>query len=315
MNLELSDDEQLLHDACFEIFRRYAGAERAREFYESGATDGALVRALDDAGMLDLARDERIGPVGAQLVTEWASEAAAVAPIGWRTLVAPFVIDGDVPPVVAVVWGGSGALCRFAGDADVLLTVERDSVTLVERGGWSSTAVESRYGYPLNEVEIHDGTALGPEAAETLARWSKVSLATEVAGAARAAIALTVQYVKDREQFGRALGSYQSIQHRLAENYMTVEALSLLAKEAAFHGAPAQRAAVAATFATDIAHRVVTDVHQFTGAMGFAKEYDLYLWSMRLEFLAREAGGLQADAEALFESRWGQGADVAGRTA
>ncbi len=267
MNLELSDDEQLLSDACSLIYKRYAGAERARELYETGATDRALMVALDDAGMLDLARDEQIGPIGAQLITEWGAEAAGAAPIGWRSLVAPHVLDVELPPVVALMWGGPGSLARFADDADILLAVEGSHVTMLQRGEWQSTKVESRYGFPLSEVTFEGGVALAPETADTLARWSMVSLATEIAGAGRAAVALTVQYVKDREQFGRTLGSYQAIQHRLAEEYMSIEALSLLAREAAFHGAPLERAATAATFAGDIAHRVVTNVHQFTARL------------------------------------------------
>jgi alkylation response protein AidB-like acyl-CoA dehydrogenase len=165
--------------------------------------------------------------------------------------------------------------------------------------------VPSRYGFPLSTVEILASEPLGTAAADTLRRWAQISLATEIAGAARSAVALTVQYVKDREQFGRALGTYQTIQHRLAECYVSVEALSLLAKEASFFDASAERAAVAATYACDIAHRVFTDLHQFTGAMGFAKEYDLYLWSMKIQFLTLEAGGLSASSEALCDARWG----------
>jgi alkylation response protein AidB-like acyl-CoA dehydrogenase len=305
VNLELTDDEQLLRDSCASLFKRHAGTARARALTESRATDTELMTALDEAGMLDLALDPEIGPIGAQFVSEWASEAAAVAPVGWRCLVAPHVIPGDIPPVVAIMWGGSGSLCRYAEDADVLLSVQGDDVHMSRRGDWSCTPVPSRYGFPLSNVEILASESLGPDAANALNRWAKVSLATEIAGAGRSAVQLTVQYVKDREQFGRALGTYQTIQHRLAECYVSIEALSLLAKEAAFFDATEERAAVAATYACDIAHRVFTDLHQFTGAMGFAKEYDLYLWSMKIQFLAQEAGGLPASSDALCDARWG----------
>lgn len=305
MNLELTDEEQLLHDSCTSLFKRHAGTARARLLTESRATDTELMKILDEAGMLDLALDPEIGPIGAQFVTEWASEAAAAAPVGWRCLVAPHVIPGDLPPVVAIVWGGSGALCRYAEDADVLLSVQGDNVYLSRRGDWNCSPVPSRYGYPLSTVEIVASESLGADSVNALNRWARVSLATEIAGAGRSAVQLTVQYVKDREQFGRSLGTYQTIQHRLAECYVSIEALSLLAKEAAFFEATEERAAVASTYACDVAHRVFTDLHQFTGAMGFAKEYDLYLWSMKIQFLAQEAGGLQASSEALCDARWG----------
>ncbi len=94
MNLEMSDEEQLLRDACATLFQRHAGSERARVVTESRGTDIELMAALNEAGMLDLALDPDIGPIGAQFVTEWASESAAVAPVGWRCLVAPQVICG-----------------------------------------------------------------------------------------------------------------------------------------------------------------------------------------------------------------------------
>lgn len=305
MNLELTEEEQLLRDACATLFQRHAGTERARELTESRSTDVELMKALSEAGMLGLANDPDMGPIGAQFVSEWASEAAAAAPVSWRCLVAPHVITRDIPLIVAIVWGDSGSLCRFAEDADALLSVRGGDVILSRRGEWNATPVPSRYGYPLSMVEILKGEPLGPDAAEALNRWARVSLATEIAGAGRSALQLTVQYVKDREQFGRALGTYQTIQHRLAEDFVSIEALSLLAKEAAYFGASAEKAAVASTFACDIAHRVFTDVHQFTGAMGFAKEYDLYLWSMKIQFLAQEAGGLNASTGALCDARWG----------
>jgi alkylation response protein AidB-like acyl-CoA dehydrogenase len=304
VNYEFSDEERLLHEACISLFERHAGPDRARHLTEQGGCDRPLLTALAEAGMLNLALDPDIGPIGAQFVTEWAAEAAAVAPIGWRTLVAPQVLGTDVPPVVTVAHARSGALVRFGMDADVILLIDDGVAYLANPDDWSATPASTRYGFPLARVDIVGGTPLGEDAAKTIQRWSQIALASEIAGAGRSAIALTVQYVKDRKQFGRALGSYQAIQHKLAEDLMSIEASSWLAREAAFHDAPAEAAAVAATFAINCAHRIMSDMHQFTGAIGFAKEYNLYLWSTRLEYLALESGGIQAHADALFDSRW-----------
>lgn len=304
MNLELSEEQRLLQSACASLLERHSGRERARELAESGECDRPLLDALDAAGMLDIALDPESGPLGAQLVTEWAAEAAAYAPVGWRALIAPQVIDGSIPPVIAVVHGPDSMSTRFAEGADLVLAVDGTRAVLASPGQWKVDRVGTKYGYPLGAVEILGGTELGEQAADLITRWSRVVLATEIAGAARSALKLTVQYVKDRYQFGRSLGSYQAIQHRLAEVHMLIEATSLLAKDAAFHDASAESAAVAATFAADCAHRILTDLHQFTGAIGFAKEYDLYLWTMKLEYLALEAGGLAAHTDALFASRW-----------
>ena len=68
--------------------------------------------------------------------------------------------------------------------------------------------------------------------------WWRVALATEIAGTMRGALSFTTQYVKERRQFGRAIGSFQAIQHRLADCVVLTEATRWLAYEAAFHGAP-----------------------------------------------------------------------------
>jgi alkylation response protein AidB-like acyl-CoA dehydrogenase len=303
VNLELDDEQKLLQQACSALFTRHAGPARARLLTESGQCDHELVRHLGAAGMLDIASDPSGGPLGAALVTEWAAEAAACAPIGWRAMVAPQVIEGAIPDVVVVVDNPAG-LTRFGCDADAVLSVRDGHAVLSDPDQWHAEPAGAQYGFPLSRVEIRGGRDLGPEAASAIRRWSQVVVAAEIAGAARSALMLTVRYVKDRHQFGRSLGSYQAIQHRLAEVLMLVEGSSLLAKDAAFRGAPDESAALAATFATDCAQRIVTDLHQFTGAIGFAKEYDLYLWTRRLNYLALEAGGIDGHARSLYDSRW-----------
>ena len=76
---------------------------------------------------------------------------------------------------------------------------------------------------------------------------------------------------------------------------MLVEGARWLALEAAFLGAPDGAAELAATHACVAARRVCADTHQFSGAIGFAEEYDLHLWTMRLPALVAEAGWLARD--------------------
>jgi alkylation response protein AidB-like acyl-CoA dehydrogenase len=134
-----------------------------------------------------------------------------------------------------------------------------------------------------------------------------VALAVEIAGTLRAALDVTLDYVKKRRQFGRAIGSFQAVQHRLAQAAALVEGTRWLALEAAGLGAPEERAAVAAAHAAAAAKHVFDETHQFTGAMGFTREHDLHATSMRLQALRLELGGVGAHRRAVAATRWPAG--------
>jgi alkylation response protein AidB-like acyl-CoA dehydrogenase len=121
----------------------------------------------------------------------------------------------------------------------------------------------------------------------------------------RAALDYTVEYLKQRRQFGRAIGSFQAVQHRLAECAILVEGSRWLALEAAWLGAPAETAATAAAYATSAAKQVFGEMHQLSGAIGFTHEHDLHVWSVRLQALKLELDGVAGHRRAIAHARWG----------
>ena len=62
--------------------------------------------------------------------------------------------------------------------------------------------------------------------------------------------------------------------------------------------------AIAAAHAASAAQRVFNEMHQFSGAMGFTREHDLHVWSMRLQALRLEAGGVAGHRRAAAGARW-----------
>jgi alkylation response protein AidB-like acyl-CoA dehydrogenase len=145
---------------------------------------------------------------------------------------------------------------------------------------------------------------LGDGSGASLRRWWRVALAAETLGTMQAALDVTVEYVKRRRQFGRAIGSFQALQHRLAMCTVRIEGARRLTYEAAGLGAPEEAAAVAAAHATDAANEIFRETHQMTGAMGFTREHDLHVFSMRLQALRLELGGASAHRRAIASSRW-----------
>jgi alkylation response protein AidB-like acyl-CoA dehydrogenase len=118
------------------------------------------------------------------------------------------------------------------------------------------------------------------------------------------ALRRTVAYVRDRRMFGTTLGSYQAVQHRISELHIRVEGARWLAREAAWAGAPTDKACMAAAFAADAAKQVLDDCHQFHGAMGVTLDYPLHLWTMRLQNLRVELGGAAAHQRAAAAATW-----------
>jgi len=306
MDLDLNDTETSIVDSLRVLLRRQAGPARAKRLAAAAEPDLALAHALAESGFLDLFGDERAGPSAAGLVTEEVSRAAGAVPIGARTLVASAVVNGiELPPLVTVAETGTTAPVRFAAAADGLLLVGGDEATLLARGEWTAEPVPSRCGYPVARVRVTGaGRGLGPGSAGVARRWWQAALAAEIAGTAQAAVDLTTKYLKEREQFGRPLGAFQAIAHRLAECAVQVEGVRWLAREAIALGAPAGLAAGAAVAAAGAARLVTQETHQLTGAMGFTLEYDLHVWSLRLQALRTEGGGIGRHAEALVSARW-----------
>jgi alkylation response protein AidB-like acyl-CoA dehydrogenase len=306
MDFDLTDIEHGVQSSLSTLLQRHAGAARAKELVRDGAVDTQLGDELAAAGMLDLFNDPDGGPSAAGLVAELVSEAAGLLPIGARSLIAPALTSWrNLPAIVAIADEGSRAPVRFAAHADAMIVVGETEARWLVRGDWKAEPQPGNTGYPMARTEVSaPGVTLGVGSAELARRWWRTALAVEIAGTARAAFDLTVRYVKEREQFGRIIGSFQALQHRLADCAAQVDAARWLAREAVALGAPADLSAAAAVAACQAAQLVMLETHQITGAMGFTLEYDLHVWSLRLTALRVEAGGIGRHAEALVAARW-----------
>ncbi len=107
----------------------------------------------------------------------------------------------------------------------------------------------------------------------------------EMLGGANAVLDMTVEYVKQRTQFGRPVGSFQAVQHHCAKMATDVEGSRNVAYQAAWkvaEGEPAQReVSIAKAWVSKAYHRVCSTAHQCHGAIGFTKEHDLQLYTRR----------------------------------
>jgi alkylation response protein AidB-like acyl-CoA dehydrogenase len=113
-----------------------------------------------------------------------------------------------------------------------------------------------------------------------------LAVAAEIIGVIEGALAITVQYAKDRIQFGSPIGRYQGVKHPLAEMYVDVECLKSLTYHAAWalddspHDVPTAVAEAKAFGAVAVTQAGISAI-QLHGAVGYTEEYDIQLYLKR----------------------------------
>jgi len=307
LNFELSDDQRAVLDAVDALLARHAGPARAAELAAKGASDDALDAALAEAGFAEIALGEETGALEAVLVTERVAKAAGSVAFAAGGLVAPLVAGRALAGPVALARADDAGPVRFAPAARTLLLLDGDAARSTPLAPGDVAPVRSNFGYPVGRIAESSrrrGDLLGAGSGERLLAWWRIALAAEALGAMDGALRFTVGYVTEREQFGRPIGSFQAVQHRLAECAVLVEGARWLVYEAAAQGAPGEAAACAAGFALTAAGRVHRETHQLSGAIGYTTEHALHVWSMRLQALRLELGGPGAQLRALARERW-----------
>ncbi len=169
-----------------------------------------------------------------------------------------FIIDAKSPGISTVL------LSTIAGDKQCELTLEKVRVPqknmLGERGG----------GWGMLQRIIE---------------WAALAKCAEMVGGDQQVMEITTDYAKERIQFGRPIGSFQIIQHYLADMSIDVDSARVTLYKAAWklsEGLPCtNEVSVAKGWISEAYRRVVTQAHQIHGAIGFTKDHDLELYFRR----------------------------------
>jgi alkylation response protein AidB-like acyl-CoA dehydrogenase len=124
------------------------------------------------------------------------------------------------------------------------------------------------------------------EACERLADRAAVAASAEMLGSAQRVLDMSVQYAKDRYQFGRPIGSFQAIKHRCADMLVDVEGMRSAVYYAAWCIAAGARdarpaASAAKIWCSEAASRVMASGLQVHGGIGFTWEHDLHMFVKR----------------------------------
>ena len=319
----MSETEEALRDAFRTFFSKEVPPERVRaaERATPPGFDPELWSRTRALGVPELAVD------GAEL-----AELAVIAEEGGRvlapvplveSLVAARLLAGhdagpggpDAPALVTVAVRpperGVARLVPAGAVADAVVTLDGDDLVLA-RGAPPADSPVNLGSAPLADRPLDALTVVAVGAAararfeRAIDEWRLLTAAALV-GLARRALELGVDYARARHQFGVPIGSFQAIQHRLADVATRVDAAALLVRRAAElpDPAPVAMAFLAATTAARATAGASLHVH---GGYGFMLEYDIQLyfrrataWPLVLGDPADERGRL---ADLLAAERW-----------
>ncbi len=187
---------------------------------------------------------------------------------------------GNASMLLVVASGPDGALCSFL--------VPRPSPGLSERT-LSGLDVTRRFAeVRLGGVTVPAANLLsgGQDAVDYCICLATVLQSAESVGAAEVVFESTVDYLKKRVQFGRTIGSFQAIKHRLADLLLQLEAMRAAAHYAALAFGDglddaAEAVATAGAYVDDTFARICGEALQLHGGIGFTWEHDIHLFTRR----------------------------------
>jgi alkylation response protein AidB-like acyl-CoA dehydrogenase len=254
---------------------------------------------LADLGVTALAVPEQFGglaahPVDVMVALERLGKWCVPGPVVESVAVAPVLLRGDER--VAALASGE-LIGTVALPPQVPRAVDADAAGLVLSADLSGRVSAAEAGKRHESIDpsrrLFDIAATGSARDADVRRafeFGALGTAAQLLGAAQALLDAAVNYAKQRAQFGRVIGSYQAIKHKLADVHIAVElarplvygaALSL-AERSTTTTRDVSAAKVAAADAALLAARSSLQTH---GAIGFTAEHDLSLWLLRVQAL------------------------------
>jgi len=154
----------------------------------------------------------------------------------------------------------------------------------------STIAGDKQCELTLKKVKVPRSNILGKpgqgwQMVKRIIEWAALAKCAEMVGGNQQVMEMSVNYAKERIQFDRPIGSFQIIQHYLAEMSIDVDSARITLYKAAWkasEGLPcSNEISIAKAWISDAYRRVATQAHQIHGAIGFTKEHDLELYFRR----------------------------------
>jgi alkylation response protein AidB-like acyl-CoA dehydrogenase len=310
MDFDLTEDQKEIKNVARELLAARSPMAKVREAAEAAEYNAALWSEVVELGWPGIAVAEEhggqgLGAVELAVLLEELGYACASTPL-LSSAVAAAVISATgtdeqrerwLPGLIAgelTAGVGTGELTVDGAGADVIVLVDGDGARLLDgdSAGVSAQARPTIDPTRRYAVVAGDGEPLGDGAAARV----RTAIAAEVVGVCQRGLEMTLEYVKERKQFGVAVGSFQAVAHRCAQMLLHTESARSTAYFAAWAADAdperlAEAAALAAAAAATGGREVAASAIQAHGGIGFTWEADVHWLYKRAELDRALLGG------------------------
>ena len=303
----MSEERELLRETVRGLVAKHAGPEAVRDAMESErGYDESLWKLLcEQVGAAALVVPEELGGAGGGLadaatVLSELGRALVPTPLLGTTLAELALLAADDVDADTIGRLADGtAIGAVVLDPDYVVNGDiADVVVAVDDGGLSRwTTFRSQRVNTMDptrrlaRVTPQDTAPLGTDPG--IADAASILLAAEQVGAAERCLELTVEYTKQRVQFGRPIGSFQALKHRMADLYVAVSAARAVVDQAVDERAAepsSASAALARVAATEAFDAVAAEAVQMHGGIAITWEHDIQLYFKRAHGSAQLLG-------------------------
>ena len=308
MDFDLTEEQREIKDVAHELLSARSPLAKVREAAESATYDPALFDELCQLGWPGIAVAEDRGGQGLGAV----ELAVLLEELGYACAASPFMSCAVAASVIEACGSdeqrerwlpglASGELTAAVGIADLLADGEGAAVAVLLDGDEARLVAQPSVQRlttidPTRRYARLDGAIVGEPLSSGAAARVRSALAAEVVGICQRALEMTLEYVKDRKQFGVAVGSFQAVSHRCAQMLLHTESARSAAYFAAWTAdAELERlsegAALASAAACTGGREVTGSAIQAHGGIGFTWEADVHWLYKRAQLDAALLGG------------------------
>ena len=299
----VSEERQLLRETVAALVDKHASPAAVREAMasERGYDESLWKLLCEQVGAAALVVPEELGGAGGDLadaavVLEELGKALVPTPLLGTTLAELALLAADEPDAEAIERLAEGTSIGtvvfdpgYVVNGDVAdVVVAADGRRLTRWPTFTAHRVDTMdLTRRLARVEAKDSADIGADPG--LAGRAAILLAAEQIGAATKCLDLTVEYTKDRVQFGRPIGSFQALKHRMADLYVAVQSARAVVNDAIAE--PSQTsAALARVAASEAFSKVAAEAVQMHGGIAITWEHDIQLYFKRAHGSAQLLG-------------------------
>ncbi|UGS35142.1 acyl-CoA dehydrogenase family protein [Capillimicrobium parvum] len=315
MNFDFTADQQDIKRTAHDLLASRSSLDRVREAAESGTPDAALWNELRDLGWPGIAVAEEhggqgLGTLELAILLEELGYACAVTPLLGTVLAAAAIehggsddqrarwLPGLASGEITGALGPADGLIPDAPGAGVVVALDADGgARLVDPASVEAVkTIDPTRAYGRMRADgTGAGEALTGDVAAGVDRGA-IAVSAELVGISQRALEMTLEYVKERKQFGTPVGAFQAVSHRCAQMLLYTESARSATYFAAWAAdADADRlaegASLAKAAASEAGREVTASAIQAHGGIGFTWEADVHWFYKRAQLDATLLGG------------------------